>query len=107
MNHRIDAETRAQIAADVARCVHAICPQAVTTEGPNCHVYPTDADYLIEVFNVPPEQRSAVRKATLPVTRDVLKQLKRFVVVIVLSSAPPEGARVVTEAVASQEAVAS
>lgn len=105
MNERIDAETRAQIATDIACRVHAICPDAVVTEGPNCGVYPDEADYLLEIFNVPPEQQLAVHYAASDVAFDVLKRLKRFVVVIVLSAAPPEGARMVTEEAASQETV--
>lgn len=101
MNERIDAAARAQIATDIARRVHAICPEAVVTEGPNCHVYPADTDYLLEIFNVPPKQQLAVHQAALDVAYDVLKRLKRFVVVIVLSSAPPAGARIVTENAAS------
>jgi hypothetical protein len=106
VNERIDAATRSQIAADIAFRVHAICPDAVVTEGPNCHVYPADADYLLEIFNVPSEQQLAVHRAALDIAFDVLKRLKRFVVVIILSAAPPAGARVVTEAAASQEAAA-
>jgi hypothetical protein len=107
MRTKIDDAARADIIARLARDVHSVCPEAVVAYPCATLGYPRDVEILLDVFNVPENQMIAVDEATSATCMDVLRRFTRYAVVITHPTPPPEGAQVVTEEAAAQEAVAS
>jgi hypothetical protein len=107
MRAKFDDITKTDIIARLARDIHAVCPEAVVAYPCATRGYPRDVEILLDVFNVPETQWRAIEDATRATRLDVLLRFTRYAVVITHPTPPPEGARVVTEEAASQEAVAS